>query len=190
MIETDMRVSRALQATADVARAAFGGAAASTLIIDGADLVFGAVSGVGQEYLPGRRIPLRTGIAGWVVSSAQAVAVADTGTSGLFARQVAESTGYVPKTIIAAPVMTDDCCLGVMEVLDGTSHRGAGGLELLALFARQAALILELEQSAAADRSGHDELGTLLERLTTADQVPKAATLRLLEAVCELADRR
>lgn len=190
MSETDMRVSPALQATADVARATFGGAAASALIIDGTDLIFGAVSGAGQEYLPGRRIPLRTGVAGWVVSSAQAVAVADTGASGLFARQFAESTGYVPKTLIAAPLMTDDCCLGVMEVLDGTSHHGAEALELLALFARQAALIVELEQDAVAARSGPDELATLFARLSTADQVPKAATLRLLEAVCEFADRR
>lgn len=190
MSETDLRVSPALQATTDVARAAFGGAAVSTLIIDGADLVFRAVSGAGQEYLPGRRIPLRTGVAGWVVSSAQAVAVADTATSGLFARQVAESTGYVPKTIVAAPLMTDDCCLGVMEVLDRTSHRGASALDLLAMFARQAALILELEQSAAAARAGRDELGTLLDRLTAANEVPRAATLRLLEAVCELANHQ
>lgn len=187
MNETEIRVSPALQATTDVARAAFDGAAVSTLIIDGTDLVFGAVSGVGQEYLLGRRIPLRAGVAGWVVSSAQAVAVEDTATSGLFAREVAESTGYVPKTIAAAPLLTDECCLGVMEVLDRTSHRGADALELLGLFARQAALILELEQAAS---SGHDEFGMLLNRLATADQGPKAATLRLLEAVCDLAGHR
>lgn len=188
MNEAEVRISPALQATTDVARVAFGGAAVSTLIIDDTDLVFGAVSGVGQGLLPGRRIPLRSGVAGWVVASAQAVAVADTTTSGLFAREIAESTGYVPKTIVAAPLLTDDCCLGVMEVLDRTSHCGADALELLTLFARQAALILELEQAAAS--SGQDELGTLLGRLTTADQGPKAAALRLLEAVCDLADHR
>jgi GAF domain-containing protein len=188
MNETEIRVSPALQATTDVARAAFGGVAVSTLIIDGADLVFGAVSGAGQEYLPGRRFPLRAGVAGWVVSSAQAVAVEDTATSGMFAQEIAESTGYVPKTIAAAPLMTDECCLGVMEVLDRTRHRGADALELLALFARQAALVLELEQAAAPSR--RDEIDTLLERLTTVDHRPRAATLRLLEAVCELADHR
>ena len=91
------------------------------------------------------RIPASQGIAGWVVMSGQAIAVDDVGADPRFAATVAETTGYVPRSILAMPLQTDRRVLGVIEVLDRTdrSAAGLGDMELLALFAGQAALVIE-----------------------------------------------
>jgi GAF domain-containing protein len=112
---------------------------------DASELVFTTVSGEGQDAVTGLRIPAAAGVAGWVVMSGQAVAVSEPQRDPRFAADVAASTGYVPTSILAAPVGTDRQTIGVMEVLDRDAERpGAGGdLELLGLFASQAALAIE-----------------------------------------------
>lgn len=109
-------------------------------------LFYVASSDVGSVV--GRRVPLGQGIAGWVVATGQPLAVADLSADARFARDVAEETGYVPRSILAVPLETDRQVLGVIEVLDpgpdGTSP--AGDLQLLTLFARQAALAMEASE--------------------------------------------
>ena len=65
-----------------------------------------------------------------------------------FAREAAESTGYVPKGLMAVPLLHEERALGVLEVLD-RPQRAAFSLaemELLGLFANQAAIALDLLQ--------------------------------------------
>lgn len=70
--------------------------------------------------------------------------------SDRFARDAAASTGYVPASIMAAPLIADGECIGVLEVLDrhtrGTNAPGRelDDIELLGLLATQAALSLAL----------------------------------------------
>ncbi|TRV79853.1 GAF domain-containing protein [Streptomyces sp. 130] len=139
---------RLLQSVVEVARHAFGAAASSIFLIDPGtgDLVFEAVAGEGDGRLVGTRFPAGTGIAGWVAASGQSMLVDDLRESRHFSGEAAASTGYVPDSIMAAPLFGDDECVGVLEVLD----RGAGGVremadvELLGLLADQAAIGLEL----------------------------------------------
>ncbi|MEU2024080.1 GAF domain-containing protein [Streptomyces sp. NPDC016469] len=139
---------RLLQSVVEVARHAFGAAASSIFLIDPetGDLVFEAVAGEGDGQLVGTRFPAGTGIAGWVAASGQSMLVDDLRESRHFSGEAAASTGYVPDSIMAAPLFGDDECVGVLEVLD----RGAGGVremadvELLGLLADQAAIGLEL----------------------------------------------
>ena len=102
-------------------------------------------SGEGADAVRELRIPASQGIAGWVVMSGQAIAVDDVGADPRFAASVAETTGYVPRSILAMPLQTDRRVLGVIEVLDRSerSPAGLGDMELLALFAGQAALVIE-----------------------------------------------
>jgi GAF domain-containing protein len=136
-----------LTAVVRTARAIFGAGACSLALLtaDESELVFTTVSGRGEEAVTGLRIPAGSGIAGWVVMSGQSAAVSQPQRDPRFARDVAESTGYVPSNILAAPVATEREVLGVMEVLDrDTDRAGADGdLELLGLFAAQAALAIE-----------------------------------------------
>ena len=137
-----------VQSIAEVARSVFGAAAASVFLVDpsSGELVFEAVAGEGERQLVGTRFPGGTGIAGWVATSAQPLLVEDVSQSTQFARDAAASTGYVPRSIMAAPLIQDGECLGVLEVLDrGSRKRGElGDVDLLGLLSAELAAALEL----------------------------------------------
>ncbi len=127
------------------ARALFGAEAATVFLLDdqAAELVFEAVCGEG-EAMVGRRFPASRGIAGWVLSAHEPLVVADLSANPVFARDLAETTGYVPRSLMAAPLVHREEAIGVMEVLDpGPTAVGplAAG-DLLALLAEQAAIAL------------------------------------------------
>jgi GAF domain-containing protein len=118
-----------LRSIVDTARAIFRAQAASVFLLDAEtdELVFEAVSGEGEESLVGRRFPSSTGIAGWVLVTGQSLVLDDVTADPRFASQAAQSTGYVPKAIMAVPLESGDRTLGVLEVLDrprGAVHDG------------------------------------------------------------------
>lgn len=129
------------------ARAVFGAQACSVALLDGDEdnLVFTVASGAGAEAVIGRSVPVGVGIAGWVVSSGQAIEIDEVDRDPRFARDVAESTGYVPRAILAAPLETESRILGVVEVLDRDRDRPGHERDLvtLAFFARHAAIAVE-----------------------------------------------
>jgi GAF domain-containing protein len=144
----DITQRRLLQSIAEVARSVFAAAAASVFVVDRSDgtLVFEAVCGEGEEHLVGARFPGGTGIAGWVATFGQPLLVDDVADSPQFARRAAESTGYVPRSIMAAPLIWQGEAIGVLEVLDkGTRPRGdLGDVGLIGLLATEVATALEL----------------------------------------------
>lgn len=146
-----------------LARRAFGAAACSVALLDddGEHLVFSAAEGDGASEVVGLRLPVSRGIAGWVVSSGQPIAVDQVQRDPRFARDVAESTGYVPRTILAAPVETADSVLGVIEVLDRTPVAQRDDLGLLSLVAHQLALGLELDRRTSELSSAGGPAGQL-----------------------------
>ena len=102
-------------------RTLFDAAACSCALADeeGERLEFVAADGTGAEDIVGVSIPVSRGIAGWAAMSGQPIAVRDVRTDARFARDVAESTRYVPNQILAAPLLSPDGeVLGVIEVLD------------------------------------------------------------------------
>ncbi|MFE7189404.1 GAF domain-containing protein [Kitasatospora sp. NPDC057541] len=139
---------RLLQSIVEVARSVFGAAAASVLLVDESDgdLVFAAVAGEGEHHLLGSRFPAGTGIAGWALMTGQPVMVDDVAQSPQFARSAAESTGYVPRGIMAAPLICDGDCVGVLSVLDRDSRPRCdlGDMASLGLLATEMATVLEL----------------------------------------------
>ncbi|PWS49840.1 GAF domain-containing protein [Streptomyces sp. ZEA17I] len=154
---SDAHRDELLQSVVDVARAIFGAAAGSVLLLDeeADELVFRAVSGEGQEFLVGRRFPAGRGIAGWVATSGEPMVVDDLTDDPSFDRSLAESTEYVPDSLMAAPLISDSRVLGVLEVLDASpqARSSVRELDLLAMFARQAAAALRVitpEPAAAA----------------------------------------
>lgn len=136
-----------LRSITAAAKDIFEAAACSLALLDDAqeELTFYVASGAGAQDVIGMRVPVGQGIAGWVVASGQPIEIADVTRDPRFARDVAESTGYVPRAILAMPLETDRAMLGVIEVLDRREDGGSGArdMELLALFARQAALAIE-----------------------------------------------
>jgi GAF domain-containing protein len=139
-----------LQSVVEVARAIFAARASSVFLLDedNDELVFEAVAGEGAESLIGQRIPSSTGLAGWVLVTRQPLVLEDVGSDPRFARDVAESTGYVPQGLMCVPLLHEERSLGVLNVLDRASQFTLEEMELLGLFANQAAIALDLLQRA------------------------------------------
>jgi len=135
-----------LEAICEAAQVAFGARACSIAVFDpdAGELVFEAATGGASASVVGMRLPVKRGIAGYVVASGQAIAVHDVERDPRFDREAAEATGYIPKSILAVPIETADGVSGVIEVLDWSDERvGEEGLELAGVFARQAGLALQ-----------------------------------------------
>jgi GAF domain-containing protein len=182
-----------LSATVEVARAIFRAKASSVLLLDEStdELVFEAVAGIGAEDLVGRRFPSSTGVAGWVLVTRQPLVIDDLTTDTRFSREAAESTGYVPNGLMAVPLLVEERALGVLEVLDrpATSGFSLKEMDLLGLFANQAAIALDLLQRARTAGAALEDEGDLralarfAARLEGADEVRRAAGLELLGAL-------
>jgi GAF domain-containing protein len=157
VIASEERFGALLQSIVDVARAIFQAKASSIFLFDEAtdELVFAAVAGEGSGSLVGTRIASDTGIAGWVLSSHTPLVLEDVQNDPRFARDVAKQTGYVPNGLMAVPLLYEERALGVLQVLD-RPHRSRFSLqemELLGLFAAQAAVALDLLTSARKARA-------------------------------------
>ncbi len=139
-----------LQSIVEAAARIFQAAAASILLVDDAtgELIFVASTGAANRRLIGMRFPLDQGIAGYVAMSGQPIAISDVEHDPRFHRDFAQSTGYVPRSILAMPLTSGERVLGVMEVLDKLDAPAFGmqDMDLLALFANQAALAIEMSQ--------------------------------------------
>ena len=146
-----------LQATVEVARAIYGAKAASVFLLDEEteELVFEAVAGEGEDELIGMRFPAGNGIAGWVLMTRQPLIVDDLSSDTRWSRSQAESTGYVPKSMMSVPLLVDERALGVLNVLDRPedSRVRLSEVDLLGLFANQAAIALDLLQRARRARA-------------------------------------
>ena len=102
-----------------------------------------------------RRIPSSTGIAGWVLSSRTPLVLEDVQSDPRFAREVAAKTGFVPKGLMAVPLLDEERVLGVLQVLDRPQRErfSLQEMELLGLFANQAAIALSLLRTARQARA-------------------------------------
>ena len=179
-----------LQATVEVARAIFKAKASSVFLLDEEtdELVFEAVAGEGADTLVGQRFPSSTGVAGWVLVTRQPLVVDDLTKDTRFSREAAESTGYVPRGLMAVPLLAEDSALGVLEVLDRPQNSAfsLAEMDLLGLFGNQAAIALELLQRARRARAaldGETELARFAARLEDAPEETRAAGLDLLRSL-------
>ena len=172
-----------LGAIVEVARSIFGAKASSILLLDeeAEELVFAAVVGEGEETLVGLRFPAGTGIAGWVLATRTPLVIEDVHKDPRFASDVAEDTGYVPSGLMAAPLLFDERALGVLEVLDRPERSlfSLQEMELLGLFANQAAIAVDLLLRARA-----------AERILDGSEGELSVVARLAASVNALEDRR
>jgi len=179
-----------LQSIVEVARSIFGAKASSLMLLDeeADELVFEAVAGEGNETLVGQRFPSSTGIGGWVLVTRQPLVIEDLRQDPRFSREAAESTGYVPRGLMAVPLLAEDKTLGVLEVLDRPQNSAftLAEMDLLGLFGNQAAIALELLQRARRARAaldGETELARFAARLEEAPEETRAAGLELLRSL-------
>jgi GAF domain-containing protein len=159
-----------LQATVEVARAIFSAKAATVFLYDDQtdELVFEAVAGLGAETLIGNRIPSSTGIAGWVLVTRQPLVLEDVTEDPRWGGQeIAERTGYAPNGLMAVPLIHDEDSVGVLQVLDRPQEArfSLQEMDLLGLFANQAAIALDLLRKTRRARAVLEEGGADIEVL-------------------------
>lgn len=149
----------ALAAIADAGAAALHVAAASIALHDPvADaLVFRAAAGPQGSGVIGLAIATHEGIAGYVFSTGQPLAVADVAADPRFERGTAERTGYLPRSLLAVPLVDGEGTVGVMEWLD----RDDGAPFDLADLAVATRVAAAATATARATRLEHDGEGLL-----------------------------
>jgi GAF domain-containing protein len=198
--EAERDHSELLTSVVTVARALFGAAAASVFLLDeqSDELVFEAVSGAGEDHLGGERFPASRGIAGWVLGAQEPLVISDLTDNPVFARDLAETTGYVPRSMMAAPLLRREEIIGVMEVLDPTPNPVSplGAVQLLALFAGQAAIALAVIrrnrttfQLLVRERGEPSELTQMARLLDELGDDQRAAGVDLLDTLHRLLSR-
>jgi GAF domain-containing protein len=167
-----------LQSIVTTAARIFGAAAAAILLVDesGGTLVFRVETGNKDKSLIGTHIPLDKGIAGYVVMTGQAIAVSNVQQDQRFNAEFARSTGYVPESILAAPLLLGDQIIGVLEVLDKIQANSFGlqDMDLMGLFAHQAALAIR--QSQQLEKIG-EALQRGLHRLASEEGLPDSSAI-------------
>jgi GAF domain-containing protein len=82
-------------------------------------------------------------------------------------REISEQTGYVPKGLMAVPLLHGEDAVGVLNVLDRPQETrfSLEEMDLLGLFANQAAIALDLLRKARRARAVLDESGADVEAL-------------------------
>lgn len=187
-----------LDGIVQAARRLLSAGAASILVLDPTsdELIFEAASG-GSDVVD-RHISAHKGIAGWVVMTGEAITVADVGRDPRFARDFAQATGYMPRSILAVPLLAGQEIVGVLEVLDkpDAATFGLDDIELLTLFARPAAIavaqarlvsgvgaLLVRELGRLADERGEAELALAARVVLAEEPAVGGATLEVARLV-------
>lgn len=196
VLPSEERFAELLRSIVEVARSIFHARGSSIFLYDEDtdELVFAAVANPDEQSLLGLRMPSSKGIAGWVLSSRTPLVIDDLQNDLRFAADFAEKTGYVPQGLMAVPLLHDERALGVLQVLDRPSNSrfSLSEMELLGMFATQAAVALDLLASARRARAALEGRGEIagvarvaaaLDRLDDDRRAAGLALLRELERV-------
>ena len=169
-----------LKSIVEAAAKIFGAAAASLLLVNEEEeaLEFKVSTGEADRDLVGTKFPYDKGIAGYVFMTGMPIATSNVKEDKRFNQDFAKSTGYVPNSILATPLITsDDRVIGVMEVLDkiDAASFDMHDMELMGLFAQQASMAIE--QSQQIDEI-QDAMVRALTNLVKADMSKPSPELR------------
>ena len=169
-----------LKSIVDAAARIFGAAAASILLVNEEEeaLEFKVSTGEADHDLVGTKFPYDRGIAGYVFMTGQPIATSNVREDKRFNQDFAKSTGYVPNSILATPLISsDDRIIGVMEVLDkiDATSFDMHDMELMGMFAQQAAMAIDMSQQID---SIEQALVRGLKRLAKSDQSHDSSDLQ------------
>jgi GAF domain-containing protein len=135
-----------LRSVVDATVSLFNAEAASIALYDQATdrLVFRVAAGSQGDGVVGLAIAPDEGVAGYVFTTGQPLALSDVASDTRFGRQAAEQTGFVPRSLVAVPLLDDEGTIGVLEVLDKRNEAAFDlhDIELASVFARQATVAI------------------------------------------------
>jgi GAF domain-containing protein len=137
----------ALRAIVQAAASVLDAEAAALFLVDEErdELRFEVALGGRSEKVENVRLPMGEGLAGYVASTGQPLAVSNVEKDARFASSFAQSVAYIPRNVLCVPMILDDRTVGVLEMLDkrGEAPFGVRDIEILGHFARLAALTVQ-----------------------------------------------
>jgi len=164
-----------LRSIVDATVALFQAEAASIALYDAATdrLVFRIAAGHQGQGVVGLSVPPSQGLVGYVYTTGQALALSDVARDKRFGRAFAESTSYVPRSIVAVPLVDEHGTIGVLEVLDKRDEAAFNlrDIELASVFARQAAVAISASR---VERDVAALLGAVIAELAGSETTPGA----------------
>jgi GAF domain-containing protein len=172
-----------LRSVVEVTAALFEAEAASIALYDRAAdrLVFEVAAGEQGQGVVGVVIRPDEGIAGYVFTTGQPIALSDVASDPRFDRTVAEGTAYMPRSVVAVPLVDEHGTIGVLEVLDKRSEAtfSLRDIQMAGVFARQAAVAISASR---VERDVASLLRATLTDLASPDAPPDPASLDELVA--------
>ncbi|GAB4579310.1 MAG: hypothetical protein Fur0022_20480 [Anaerolineales bacterium] len=175
-----------LQAIVEATARIFGAVAAAIALVtdDGQELEFKVAYNVINQDIIGMRFPIHSGIAGHAAQTRQPLVVSSADQDERFNRSFAEQSGYIPKCIIAVPLILDGKVMGIIEALDKVSGEtfDQEDVALMTLFAHQAAFAIG--QSPPLDQLQHILIQGLKQKARVSGGEPGGAEpVELLEVL-------
>ncbi len=87
------------------------------------ELVFAVVHGQVKNSLVGHRIPLGTGIAGWVALNKEPLVIEDAQRDHRFSSEVDQSFRFQTRSMVCVPVLDDERVMGVLQAINKFEER-------------------------------------------------------------------
>lgn len=149
-LSSTLELSKILDIIIDSARTLLKAEASSLLLLDETtnELYFATATGEVSERLKNLTVPLDKGIAGACVREGKPKIVNSTTKDRDFYPQIDKMTGFITKSIIAAPLIISDKTIGVIEVLNKRDDQPwtDEDKELLIIIAFQSAQVIQNAQ--------------------------------------------
>lgn len=178
-----------LRSVVEAAVALFDAEAASIALYDPVEdkLVFRVAAGAQGQGVVGLAIRPDQGLVGYVYQTGQALALSDVTRDPRFGRSFAEQTNYVPRSIVAVPLLDEHGTVGVLEVLDKRDLEAFSlrDIELASVFARQAAVAI---RASRVERESAALLDAVV-RLVLGPEVPAGTVDEVVASAVEDLDR-
>ena len=178
---------RLLQSIVDATVTLFDAEASSIALFetDPDRLEFRVAAGAQGAGAIGLSVKPTQGIAGYVFSTGQALALSDVASDPRFDRATAARTGYLPRSIAAVPLIDEQGSVGVLQVLDkrGSPTFSLRDMELLGVFSGQATAAIK---AARVQRDTERLLRSVLQHIGDDDVDPGAVERLAATATREL----
>ena len=142
-LTSQLDLDQLLTATLQRVQQALAAPAASLLTIEGEELVFQVALGEKSEEIKPFRIPIDQGIAGWAVQNDQGVIVNNAQEDRRFYQEADFKSGFITKSIIAAPLRVKEQAIGVVELFNKKGGFTPTDLDLLTAIASTAAIAID-----------------------------------------------
>lgn len=95
-------------------------AAVSVALVEGDELVYSVAAGVGAERIVGLRLPIGSGLTGWVLRHMEPVRVADAPRDPRFDPGGDARTGVTTRALICAPLHAQGRAVGTLQAINPT----------------------------------------------------------------------